>query len=114
MPDPPVEPDVRMPDVFDSARRAPSAVEVTDYGLSLGVDTFLALEDRTLSQKEIAFTDRLAARSALGHAMVAVKTTPARKRVEIRAVLEDVRRRRSKRIRSAALAKVREARRSPP
>lgn len=75
----------------------------------------LTLDAPTPSEEEAAFIDGVAVRGELGRAIVAMKKEEReRKEAEVRTILGDVRRRRSKRLRSAALAKGREVRKAPP
>ncbi|CAN0353475.1 unnamed protein product [Hapterophycus canaliculatus] len=87
---------------------------MVDHALSVCFNEQVVLTDRTPLEEDVAFTDDLAKQADLGRAMTALKAEPARKLSEIRAILGDVKKRRSQRIRSFALSKVREERASLP
>ncbi|CAN0266988.1 unnamed protein product, partial [Ectocarpus sp. 13 AM-2016] len=92
-----------------------SATEMMDAALAACMDQLLVLEERTLVEEETAFSDEVAVRADLGRAMMALNQEKKKKReAEIRAIIGDVRKRRSKRIRSAALSNVRRERDARP
>ncbi|CAM9587570.1 unnamed protein product, partial [Ectocarpus sp. 4 AP-2014] len=85
-----------------------SATEMMDAALAACMEQLLFLEERTFVEEETAFSDEVAVRADLGRAMMALNDEKKKKRrAEIRAIIGDVRKRRSKRIRSAALSNVR-------
>ncbi|CBJ33310.1 hypothetical protein Esi_0458_0010 [Ectocarpus siliculosus] len=92
-----------------------SATEMMDAALAACMEQLLFLEERTFVEEETAFSDDVAVRADLGRAMMALNDEKKKKReAEIRAILGDVRKRRSKRIRSAALSNVRRERDARP
>ncbi|CAN0461407.1 unnamed protein product [Ectocarpus sp. 12 AP-2014] len=92
-----------------------SATEMMDAALAACMEQLLFLEERTFVEEETAFSDEVAVRADLGRAMMALNQEKKKKReAEIRAIIGDVRKRRSKRIRSAALSNVRKERDARP
>ncbi|CAM9091236.1 unnamed protein product [Ectocarpus sp. 6 AP-2014] len=92
-----------------------SATEMMDAALAACMEQLLFLEERTFVEEETAFSDDVAVRADLGRAMMALNDEKKKKReAEIRAILGDVRKRRSKKIRSAALSNVRRERDTRP
>ncbi|CAB1104702.1 unnamed protein product [Ectocarpus sp. CCAP 1310/34] len=93
-----------------------SATEMIDAALAACMEQLLFLEERTFAEKETAFSDEVAVRADLGRAMMALNHEKRKRKreAEIRAIIGHVRKRRSKRIRSAALSNVRKERDARP
>ncbi|CAM9940162.1 unnamed protein product [Ectocarpus fasciculatus] len=92
-----------------------SATEMMDSALAACMEQLLFLEERTFVEEETAFSDEVAVRADLGRAMMALSVERKKKKeAEVRAILGDVKKRRSERIRSAALSKVKKERDARP